>query len=343
MFTQYMEELHQLQSTMLDELHKLSTVNDIEHESAREVATVKHDNTILVECTRLIVEFESLIKVTVIALNQSNRGIKLRYIGSKTLDSADSLKISGDLAVLNYDVKQIIERLIVFINWSYEFKRNVRITTKSNYFDKFSKIDQLRNDSINAHIRKTSKVAPKDTGSVDVQGLSTKAQLLYQTKKLTKNLIKGNQILQSGILQSDLNLDEVRQQTNSLQKLDDKYDQFQTVFNKTSSLVKSLEKASNNEKRDVYFALFFLIACISWIIWRRILKLPVKLLLWMCFKFFKSILMAIGLIQSTISTTTTTPDISSATTTNIVKQTVQSIEHAVEEAVDRILSSHDEL
>ncbi|CAB4253586.1 similar to Saccharomyces cerevisiae YDR498C SEC20 Membrane glycoprotein v-SNARE involved in retrograde transport from the Golgi to the ER [Maudiozyma barnettii] len=336
---QYVEELEQLKIRMLDELSKLS------EDSLSDNASENDSQDINAECTKLVMQFESKLRSAIVVINQSNKTIKLTYIQSRSLDTLDTLKVVGDLQQCKNETCGLIQDIIMLTNWNYEYKERMRKMIKANYYQKLNEMDQLRNEAINAHTEsKISTEKHRDTPTVDVQGTSTKAQVLTQTKKLSNNLIKGNQILQSSILQSSLNLDELKQQTSSLQTVDDKYDQFQLVVNKTSSLVKSLEKASNQEKRDVYLALFFLIACISWVVWRRILKMPVKLFLWMCFKFFKSILVAIGMVQSTISTTTTMKreDITSSHS-SIIKEATQSLEQFVDEAMDRILSSHDEL
>ncbi|SMN19531.1 similar to Saccharomyces cerevisiae YDR498C SEC20 Membrane glycoprotein v-SNARE involved in retrograde transport from the Golgi to the ER [Maudiozyma saulgeensis] len=334
----YVEELEKLKFKMLDELNKLGedslTSNTSENDS----------KDICMECTKFVMQFESTLRCATVAINQSNKAIKLTYVQSQSLDTMDTLKVEGKLQECKNETATAIQDIIMLTNWNYEYKEKMRKMAKANYYHQLNQVDQLRNDAIDTHTKSTmSTEQSHDTRTVDIQGTSTKVQLLSQTKKLSNNLIKGNQILQSSILQSSLNLDELKQQTSSLQTVDDKYDQFQLIVNKTSSLVKSLEKASNQEKRDVYLALFFLIACVSWVIWRRILKMPVKLFIWVCFKFFKSILVTIGLVQSTISTTTMKGNTITTTSSSVIKEATQSLEQIVDEAMDRILSSHDEL
>lgn len=153
-------------------------------------------------------------------------------------------------------------------------------------------------------------------------------------------------------------MDELRAQTNSLTQIDDKYTQFETVFKKTADLVKVLENASHQEKRDVYLSLGFLLCCISWVLWRRIFKLPVKLGLWLLFKFFKGILVTLGLVKSYAGSSSSlqapslvlnAPILATTTTSSATSvepfasvSAVSSIQRAVDEAVDRIVS-HDEL
>ena len=343
---QYVDDLKDLKFKMLDQLNKLNNINnDINGDMAfNETQDEIDTRSVSEDCTKLILEFESILKVAIVAINQSNKHIKLTFMQSQSLDDMDTLKISGSsLDKCKPIVIQTVKELIILTNWNYEFKQKLKQRIQNEHYDKLSQIDQLRNEAIKKHSQLRNKETIKDTKTIDIQATSTKSQLLSQTKKLSNNLIKGNQILQSSILQSNLNLDELRQQTSSLQTVDDKYDQFQSIVSKTSSLVKSLEKASNQEKRDVYLALFFLIACISWVIWRRILKLPVKLFLWMCFKFFKSILIAIGMVQSSVKgSSITSPDMIS-NSKSLIATATESLERIVDEAMERILDDHDEL
>ncbi|KAG0655662.1 Protein transport protein sec20 [Maudiozyma exigua] len=343
---QYVDDLKDLKFKMLDQLSKLNSCNNEINEDSTLNDTTEEVNSqsISEECTKLILQFESILKVAIVSINQSNKNMKLTYIQSQSLDDIDSLKISGsNFNDCKPSLIQTIKELIVLTNWNYEFKQKLKQRIQNDHYDKLSQIDELRNEAIEKHSQLRTKDTIKDTRTVDIQASSTKSQLLSQTKKLSNNLIKGNQILQSSILQSNLNLDELRQQTSSLQTVDDKYDQFQSIVTKTSSLVKSLEKASNQEKRDVYLALFFLIACISWVIWRRILKMPVKLFLWMCFKFFKSILVAIGMVQSTMKNSTLTSSESVSGSKSLIITATDSLEKIVDDVMDRILDDHDEL
>ena len=343
---QYVDDLKDLKFKMLHQLNKLNSSNNETSEDSKLNDTTEEidSQSISEECTKLILQFESILKVAIVAINQSNKNIKLTYIQSQSLDDIDTLKISGS----NFDrckplLIQTVKELIVLTNWNYEFKQKLKQRVQNDHYDKLSQIDELRNEAIEKHSQLRTKDTVKDTRTMDIQATSTKSQLLSQTKKLSNNLIKGNQILQSSILQSNLNLDELRQQTSSLQTVDDKYDQFQSIVTKTSSLVKSLEKASNQEKRDVYLALFFLIACVTWVIWRRILKMPVKLFLWMCFKFFKSILVAIGMVQSTMKNSTLTSSESIGSSKTLIATATESLEKIVDDVMDRILDDHDEL
>lgn len=331
MTSRYIDDLKELQKSMLDSLSQLDNGTSDETGSPEGPST-------LTECSRLVVQFGTVLRCAVVSLDQGNRHISVVYLPSKSLDDMDTLRITGNLERVPEQTRHEMQQLVQMANWLYEFKRALRCVTEKNNSNRLERIDQLRDEAIGVNtMDKSGNASDGDSHTVDIAAASTKTQLLNQTKKLTSNLMKGNQILQSGILQSDLNLDELKQQTNLLQTVDDKYDQFQSVMQRTSTLVKTLEKASNREKRDVYIALIFLVACISWVFWRRILRMPTKLLLWICFKFFKSILATVGLVRSTVASPGSSSTVSSA-----VQATTATLEQAVDEAMDRILA-HDEL
>ncbi|CCF56252.1 hypothetical protein KAFR_0A08180 [Kazachstania africana CBS 2517] len=268
-------------------------------------------------CSNLIISFESLIRSSVVAINQSHRNLQLKLTHNDT-----QLHVEKD-GTVDDSISQDITRLIKFISFKTEFVKNFHETIlQENYNSKYSKIDRLRNEKM-ASFTKPHTIVESTT----VKPTSTKDKLLKTNKKLTGNLIKSNQYLQSSILQSDLNLDELKQQTLSLNIVNNKYEQFGTIVDKTTSIINQLNKSSNQEKRNVYLSLAFLCCCCSWVLWRRILKIPTKLFIWLLFKFFKSILLALNLVKSHAEDAT-------------------SITTAVDEAMQRILTTeliNDEL
>lgn len=333
---------------MKDDL--LNRLNDV---SSEEIDKREHEQASL---SQLMVEFETLIRCAIIAVNNSNRYVKFKWQKSLRIGKIDVLKMTGDYKLLDEEQRRRIlsdyNNLLEFITWNREFRFELYKAIEADHLMKVNRIDELRDNTIDSHLdiatnTPDSNIIQTRPYRRENQPLSAKDNLLNKSKMVTKNLIKGNQVLQSGVLQSDLNLDELKQQTNSLGKVEEKYSQFEMIFNKTSVLVKSLEKSSNQEKRDVYLALSFLILCVSWVLWRRVFKLPVKLCIWLTFKFFKGILLSIGLVKrapvitngtlsSVVSTTAT------VTESTITQTTIESIEQAVDEAMSRILA-HDEL
>ncbi|EDO17962.1 hypothetical protein Kpol_1054p7 [Vanderwaltozyma polyspora DSM 70294] len=350
----YIDRLTKIKESLLDELQRLSRDSkELEEE---------HDLSVQTDhVAAIIVDFEDLLSCSIVNINQFYKGFRVEWIKSLDINQCDTLRImeleesvqNKDLILAEYDL------LLGLVDWFSEFKNNLNIIIKQRHIKNIQQIDSKRDRAIELHlISETSGSETQDEGTEDGgsrkkrswsftdKGATSKDKLLKSTKKLTGSLIRGNQILQSSILQSDLNLDELKLQTDMLTQMNNKYSQFETIFNKTSQLVKSLERASKQEKRDVYFSLGFLVVCISWVLWRRIFKLPVKLGIWLLFNFFKSILVSIGLVQKlTNASTTTTTEISIATntlTSTTIQTAIKSVENAVDEAMQRIMS-HDEL
>lgn len=378
MFFVFLEDLNRLRGRMLDQLQDIRCIDNDGDFSNNEDSNRSNSSINTEYLTGLLLEFESLIISTVVSLNQQHRGLKVSWEKSLNIDTGDSLKIlEFDNSKIdkgsNESIRREIDQLLRLVDWFSEYKLILKGSIKERNEQINSQIDVKRDRGIELHMvnysdLEESKLTTNDDDRqkrswiFEDKGTTTKEKLLNKTKRVTTNLIRGNQILQSSILQSDLNLDELKQQTNSLQKMNDKYSQFETVFNKTSQLVKTLEKASRREKRDVYFAIGFLCVCISWVLWRRIFKLPVKLALWLLFNFFKTILLNIGLIKrvsmsskqvigslsSTDATSKVMSSVSSAILSTIsymstdTQSTFAAVERAVDEAMQRIMD-HDEL
>ncbi|CAL9738086.1 protein transport protein Sec20p [Monosporozyma servazzii] len=350
LYTSIDETISKLKDQLWSQWNDLSGLNDEEVDDEMVSLISKHTS-----------EFESLIELLVVSFNQSHRYFTLRWVKNLSSSKNDKLSLMKDGTDEDVEDSSAIEheysRILGYINWIHGYKRQLRESVLYIQETKLNTIDKLRDDTIESNLQTVATTQP-DTGTYQLKNkqTSTRDQLLNKTQMLTNNLIKSNTFLQSSILQSDLNLDDLKQQTHSLTQVQDKYSQFEAIFNKTNNLVKSLEKASNQEKRDVYIALGFLCMAISWVVWRRIFKGPTKLFLWILFKFFKGILVSAGLVKRMTGGGSTTSDniisgsvvvteiastlLSSHTTATATEDSA--IEQAVNDAMDRIIS-HDEL
>ena len=326
MTSRFIEDLEGLKDSLLDELDSFQVNHYQDQDQGHKTPDDNgSDGTeSYLQCIQLMQQFESTLNSAIVSLNQEFKPLRVVWERLNALDKPDQLRIVGNefYKLGDSDFLYSYDKLWQLLDWFYQFKLNLRNCLLEVHESKYAKVDRYRDEAIEMHSidlktsSSTSSIHKRGTtGTIDLESMSksamTKSTLLTQTKKLTSKLARSNQMLQSGILQSELNLDELRQQTKTLEVVSDRYSQFQVVFDKTSQLVKTLEKASNKEKRDVYLSLGFLVACISWVVWRRILKLPVKMALWLCFKFFRGILVAIGLVRrSQYSSGTVTGEVS---------------------------------
>lgn len=309
----------------------------------------EEESSLTVQIADMVIEYEFLLKSVLVAMNYEHRGFKVKWARSIEKDGCDTINVvqndqetrnEGENAAIINELADLLR----CIDWICEFKKSFRETLRSIHKNKLIVKNYMRDETIAEN--SVQYEAPEiEEQYADPKHSTIKDKLLNKTKHLSSNLIKGNQILQSGILQSDLNLDELNQQTSSLSNVNDKYMQFEAVFLKTNQLVKTLEKASHQEKRDVYLALGFLCLSVSWVLWRRIFRLPTRLALFVLFKFFKGILVTVGFVSRIPSTKTPilAPSvIVLGTPSSSLTTAIDSIEQAVDEAMDRILS-HDEL
>ncbi|KAL3228530.1 Protein transport protein SEC20 [Nakaseomyces bracarensis] len=286
-------------------------------------------------------EYRGLLAEFEVEINSECSDGSLVWVSSGDANVHDSVTVRGLVR------PELVAEFVAASDWLYEFRRDTVGKVLSRHARRAVVEDELRDQEIERHIGAPTLPTEQASSLGDERdaGLAGKDKLLNKTKRLTQGLSRGTQLLQSGILQSDLNLDELKQQTRSLQQVDDKYEQFESIFTRTNQLVKTLEKASNQEKRDVYLSLGFLCFAIGWVIWRRILIIPCKLALWVLFRFFKTILMTVGFVSRQLpsSNTTAIASVNTIATAIANNSFTESVGIAVSEAVDRIAAMDDEL
>ncbi|CDO95389.1 unnamed protein product [Kluyveromyces dobzhanskii CBS 2104] len=166
-----------------------------------------------------------------------------------------------------------------------------------------------------------------------------KGKTLQVNKKITSNLLRTNQILRSSVLQSELNIDELSQQTDTLMVVNDKFDRFKAMSQASTKLIKAINNSSYQEKQKVYAAIAFFAGCIAWVLWRRIFKYPVKLAFWLVFKLFKSFLYTVGLVKGSVSTNAPEHTSFSSTLSSITETVVDHVSSSTVSAENLNLTS----
>lgn len=111
-------------------------------------------------------------------------------------------------------------------------------------------------------------------------------QVLTQNQNITSSLKLTKQLMTMSVMQTELNIDNLDQQSRDLNKLNDKLVDLESVLLKSRQIVKFIEKQDKHDKRRIYASIGFLLLCSAWVLWRRVFKLPVKILLWSLLKFF---------------------------------------------------------
>lgn len=113
------------------------------------------------------------------------------------------------------------------------------------------------------------------------------SQILSKNKQITSTLQATKQLMSGSIVQTELNIESVEQQTKDMGELNEQLFKLSDILKKSSQIVKFIEKQDKGDKRRIFLSIYFFTACCMWVIWRRILKAPVKFLLWSFFKIFR--------------------------------------------------------
>lgn len=117
--------------------------------------------------------------------------------------------------------------------------------------------------------------------------LTAQNQLLNKNKSITASLQATRQMMSTSIMHTELNIDTIDQQLKDLSQLNDKFTDFNEVLNKSRAIVKFIQKQDRSDKNRIYMSLGFLALVSFWVVWRRILKVPVYFMLWSFFKIFR--------------------------------------------------------
>lgn len=110
--------------------------------------------------------------------------------------------------------------------------------------------------------------------------------ILTQNKNITLTLQTTKQLMTMSVMQTELNIDTLDQQTRDLSSLNDKLVDMSTVLDRLRQIVRFIEKQDKSDRRRIYTAMGFLALCSLRIVWRRILKMPVRILVWTLLRTF---------------------------------------------------------
>lgn len=111
-------------------------------------------------------------------------------------------------------------------------------------------------------------------------------QILTQNKNISSSLQLTKQLMTMSVMQTELNIESIDQQSKDLSQLNDKLMDLEGVLTRSKQIVKFIEKQDKRDKKRIYLSIGFLLCCCAWVMWRRVLKTPVRLLLWSFLQFF---------------------------------------------------------
>ncbi|GME67996.1 unnamed protein product [[Candida] boidinii] len=214
--------------------------------------------------------------------------------------------------------------------------RKAQLISKKNH-EMF--INQLRDDSIKLELYNNSNkkdteidakiVSDNDSGKKLSTKLAFNEKILDKNEKISNSLQNSRNLLQASIIQSELNIDNLETSTKNLSSISDKFEYFNSILNLTNGLVKKINENNDKEKNNIYRALYFFFGCCAWIIWRRLLNKPIRLLIWV---FYKSIVLVI------YGTRKTVPELDSSVLSSSAMLASTLISETIKEIVSETLS-----
>ncbi|GMM38165.1 Sec20 protein [Saccharomycopsis crataegensis] len=180
--------------------------------------------------------------------------------------------------------------------------------------------------------------------TTDLASLSTNQKVLKTNQSITSVLQSTYSMMESNVINSDLLIDTFSESTNSLTKLSDRYEFLSTTLLSSKNLVNELQKADSSDLKRMKMALAFFAACCFWVIWRRVLKYPVKFFIWIIWKTFVGSLYLFGILSGG-SEEAVGKDGVSSTIDDVVVEATTSIVEKVSDTVVEIASTliNDEL
>lgn len=114
-----------------------------------------------------------------------------------------------------------------------------------------------------------------------------KKQVASTNKKITLGLQLIRQMMTLSILQTELNIDNIDQQTKDLTQLNENYLKFSGILEVSGQVVKFIKKQDRSDQRRIRYALIFLGLVVFRVFWRRALSWPIRMALWWFFRLFR--------------------------------------------------------
>lgn len=134
--------------------------------------------------------------------------------------------------------------------------------------------------------------------SKEIETLSTNEKVLKTNQSITSTLQNVYGIMEANVINSDLVIETFLESTNSLIRLSDRYDFLSNTLLSSKQLVQELQKADSTDLRNMKLALAWLGVVCLWILWRRVLKYPVYLLVWVVWSSIRTSLYVVGLFNN---------------------------------------------
>ncbi|EMG50200.1 SEC20 Protein transport protein SEC20 [Candida maltosa Xu316] len=254
MTTIYYEKLDTLQTQIYDQLNSLGQLSNVDDESTYQESY----NNITRQIDLLLIAYKDYLRIL------------------KSKDKSNTLTVYESKF---QSLKHKLRELQVFINAQQQNKLH-------DYRIKHFNLDNQPDTEKYGLSARDQLFADRSVKSQKESELSINQQIANQNKQITRSLQTSRQLLSASILQSELNIESLDQQTKDLYKLNENFIQFNDLLNKSKQIVKFIEKQDKADRQRIYLSMGFFIFCCCWVVYRRILRRPIKMLLWSFFKIF---------------------------------------------------------
>lgn len=206
----------------------------------------------------------------------------LRVVESqlKELPTQDSQK-------LNYPEKLALYReKPLFLRSQLKEIQLLSLTAEADYFHKkrIERYVQPYEESLPQDLK--SELFAGRSESKETSEQTIEDQILTHNKNITNSLKLTKRLMTMSVMQTELNIDNLDQQSKDLSQLNDKLVDLESVLQKSRQIVKFIEKQDKKDRRRIYISFGFLLLCCLWVLWRRVLKVPAKILMWTLFRVF---------------------------------------------------------
>lgn len=186
--------------------------------------------------------------------------------------------------------------------------------------------------------------AGDNNGSPQVEPvISQDAKIMNTTRRITSKLHQSSQVLQSSLMQSHLNLEELEIQGDSLARFADRNDFVGGVLTRSEGFINDIRLSSVRDKKRMYYAIGFFGVCVAKVFWGRVFKWPV-LLSWRVFWYFLRMCMSFvfpgvgnGVVEESVKIIA--PELTMSESLRLVTQSLtQSLTESLTESLSDALS-----
>lgn len=255
------------------QLTELSRLRNEVFENIEDIENLQDDEIDSIETRR-----NTLTKRAHYSINQMNDLLSVLeiLISQQAPRKADQDLLWEQFSLHKLTVRNLKERLRDSQTTAYE-EESKRV--HGQIIDEYVKKWSNKNEDLRVQLFAGRSTAQEETGDKPIE-----EQVLTQNKNITNSLKLTKQLMTMSVMQTELNTETLEQQTRDLHKVNDKLVDLDSLLNKSRQIVKFIEKQDKRDKRRIYFSIGFLLLCLTWVIWHRILKLPVKMLTWSLLK-----------------------------------------------------------